>query len=63
MVELTRIYTVEITGIMKGKEKDIVPQDEAKVKIQNDIKEYFGADDVLVTNVQDFIREVKGNGN
>ena len=59
MVELTRIYTVEITGIMKGKEKNIVPQDEAKVRMQKEIKDFLGCDDVVVTSIQDFIREVK----
>lgn len=63
MVEMTRIYTVEITGIMKGKEENIVPQDQAKVTMQNDLKKYLGADDVKVTNIQDFISEVKDNGN
>jgi len=63
MVELTRVVTVEITGIHKGKEENIVPHDQAKVTMQNDLKKYLGADDVKVTNIQDFIREVKGNGN
>ena len=58
MIEVTRVYTIETTGIAKGKEEDIIPPEQAKVKIQNKIKNLLGCDDVLITNVQDFIREV-----
>lgn len=60
MIELTRIYTVEITGIVCIKdEDDILPEEEGIKYISRDIKEAVGADTVVVTNIQDFIMEKK----
>lgn len=62
MDEITRVFTVEITFIEKGNAEDIIPKDDVKALMQKELKKYLNADDVLVTNIQDFIREVKGNG-
>lgn len=58
-VELTRVLTVEVTAIRKlnGKE-DALSKEEAAEAIKNKIKEAFVVDDVLVTNVQDFVRDI-----
>ena len=63
MDEITRVFTVEITFIEKGNAKKLIPKEKVKALMQKDLKEYLDADDVLVTNIQDFIREVKDNGN
>lgn len=63
MDEITRVFTVEITFIEKGNTKKLIPKEKVKALMQKDLKEYLDADDVLVTNIQDFIREVKDNGN
>lgn len=61
MVELTRVFTVEVTCIVKYDDNtsEVISKDRAKDKLANGIKETFMADDVVVTNVQDFIKEVK----
>lgn len=59
-VELTRVLTVEVTAIKKlNGEEDALSKEEAAEAIKNKIKEAFYVDDVLVTNVQDFVRDVK----
>jgi hypothetical protein len=59
MDEITRVFAVEITFIGKGNAEDLIPKEEVKALMQKELKESLKADDVLVTNVQDFIREVK----
>lgn len=52
MAETTRIYTVEVTTITKGA---TVSKEEGAVALKECLKESFGADDVVVTKVQDFV--------
>ena len=56
-MELTRIFTVELTGIAKVTEEDIVPKEEAKAKIEEMISECLCSDNVTVIKIQDFIME------
>ena len=63
MDELTRVFTVQITGIQKGNIEEMVSKEDAGKRMKEMLIDFFGADDVVVTNVQDFIREVKDNGN
>jgi len=52
MAETTRIYTVQVTEIIKGEAE---PKEKAAETLKGCISNIFGADDVLVTNVQDFV--------
>lgn len=52
MAETTRIYTVEVTTITKG---ETASKEEGAAALKECLKESFGADDVVVTNVQDFV--------
>lgn len=52
MSETTRIYTVQVTEIIKGETK---PKEKAAENLKGCISNIFGADDVVVTNVQDFV--------
>ena len=58
-VELTRIINVQITGIdlLDSLEEAMSKEDAAKV-IQGRIKDCLMVDDVLVTDIKDFVREV-----
>jgi hypothetical protein len=54
MSETTRIYTVEVTEIIKGKAE---PKETGAEMLNGCIMNIFGADDVVVTKVQDFVME------
>lgn len=57
MKEITRIATVQITSIIKvDDDKEIQPREEAKKKLEQNLKKMFDADDVVAT-VQDFVRD------
>lgn len=55
MSEITRIITVKITAI--GRKEDFVSEEETKKRALVAIKELFDCDDVVVTDVQDFVME------
>jgi hypothetical protein len=55
MKELTRIITAEITMIRKGEERDFRTKEESKAAWERALKRETRADDIKVTNVQDFI--------
>ena len=60
MKEITRIITVQITDIAKvNSEKDVHSKEEEAKAVAEMIKEELGVDDVVITNVQDFIRDVE----
>ena len=52
MAETTRIYTVEVTEIIKGEAQS---KEEGANSLKSCISNIFGADNVVVTNVQDFV--------
>ena len=58
-VELTRIVNVQITGIdlLDSLEEAMSKEDAAKV-IQSRMKDCLMADDVLVIDIKDFVREI-----
>ena len=59
-VELTRVLTLEITFIeMEENLEPFTSKEKSAEKAKNLIKNYLDADDVLVTNVQDFVRDIK----
>lgn len=60
MAELTRIITVEVTMI--GDADGAVEKQEHAKNVADRIKEAVGADNVNVTNVQDFVMEDKKDG-
>ena len=58
MKELTRIITIQATMIEKFENYDeLLNKKECETKITNAMKEVFGLDDCVVTNVKDFIME------
>ena len=59
MKELTRIITVQFTTIDKFEDYDteILTKDEHAKYVKDDMERLFKVDDVVVTNVQDFIRD------
>ena len=61
--EVTRVITAEITVINTFEDlSNCLTKEEAKEKVVTSIKRSLGADSVVVTNVQDFIRD-KGGAN
>lgn len=60
MKEITRITTVELTEIMKVEDETMI---KSKEQCENDLKEGYSKlgiyDNVNITNVQDFVREVE----
>ena len=63
MKELTRIITIQATTIVKFEDEDeLISKDECKSKIATAMKTVFELDDCAVTNVQDFIMDVKEEG-
>lgn len=56
MSEITKITTIQITEIFKN-QTDLQDKTEYGKELAEDIKNIFGADDVVATNVQDFVRE------
>lgn len=60
MAELTRIITVEVTMI--GDADSAAEKEEHAKAVATRIKEAIGADNVNVTNVQDFVMEDKKDG-
>ena len=67
MKELTQIVTLEITCISQLEDEEceriITEENKRPVKqmVEALIKDYTGADNVLVTNIQNFVREEKEN--
>lgn len=59
MKETTRIMTVEITAIKKSN-MEMISKEEAAEIVKEGIKDTFNADDVVVTNVQDFVLDKDG---
>lgn len=60
MKEITRIVTMEVTQIVQVEdETEVMSREEAKQYIETSMKNYAGYDDVLVTNVQDFVRDLE----
>ena len=65
MKEITRITTVEITevGVMPEEVADYCTDEKAKEsyksRLKDELKKMLGADDVNVTNVQDFIKDLE----
>ena len=58
MKELTRIITIQATMIEKFESEDeLFSKKECETKIVNAMKEVFGLDDCVVTNVKDFIMD------
>lgn len=56
MKELTRIVTVEITSIVNyEKDSEICSKEKAAESVKRELLAYKDIDDVVVTNVQDFI--------
>jgi len=59
MKELTRISTIRITAIDKSEESNFTTKEEVKKAFLEDFKRRWDVDDVVVDNVQDFVREVE----
>ena len=59
-IEVKRIITVEITVIADG-DGYIPATEEAKQEFAEEIKDFLHADDVVVTRVQDFIKDKENN--
>jgi hypothetical protein len=58
MKEVTRIMTIQFTTIGKLEdESQIIPKKEHAERIKEVMHDTFHIDDVLVTKVQDFIRD------
>jgi hypothetical protein len=60
MAEITRIITLEITEVIEPRDTeydDIPTKEEAKKTLRDDLMRTFGFDDVVITNIQDFIRD------
>lgn len=58
MSEITRVFTVKITVVGKGNYNRGMTEDE-KRGLAKDIKKLLDADNVVVTDVQDFVMEDK----
>ena len=58
-IEVKRIITVKVTVIANGEEY-IPATEEAKQEFAEEIKDFIHADDVVVTRVQDFIKDKEG---
>lgn len=58
MDELTRVFTVQITGIQKGNIEEMVSKENAGKRMKELLIDFFDADNVVVTNIQDFVRKV-----
>ena len=59
MKEITRIFTVEITGIKKlESESEMIAKEKAAMFLAEDIEDVFGVDNVRVLKAQDFIRDL-----
>ena len=56
MSEITRITTIQITEIFKN-QTDLQEKTEYGKEFAEDVNNIFGADDVVATNVQDFVME------
>lgn len=58
MSEVTRITTIQITEIFKNQSaSDLQDRTEYGKEFAEDVKNIFGADDVVAINVQDFVRD------
>lgn len=55
MKETTRIYTVQITEIIRG--NYVETKEDAKNQMETVLKMGLNVDDVVVENVQDFVME------
>lgn len=59
MVEMTRIITARITVIGKDIESEFLSEKEVAECFLEDFKKRFIADDVVVTDVQSFVRDIE----
>lgn len=57
MDELIRVVTVEITSIHKGNIEEVKPKEQVAEELTEVLKMELDVDNVLVTNVQDFVIE------
>lgn len=65
MKEVTRITTVQITAIETGEDISCIEEtrERARKFVPDAIKDMFDVDDVVVLNVQDFVRDIaEGEG-
>lgn len=63
MREVEVITTIQITDIHRNAPDDFsVDKKEWAKLIANDVKTTIGADNILVTNVQEFVRDKKHTG-
>ena len=59
MKEITRIATVRITSVTRVEdESEIITKEKSATGLENAIRKALCIDDVVVDNVQDFVREV-----
>lgn len=60
MKEVTRVITAQITGINKVDDNlsQITSKDMATRVFVNGMKAISGADDIVILNIQDFIRDI-----
>lgn len=56
MSEVTRIFTVKITGVFEGELEGHISEEITR-KFASALKKELDADDVVVTDVQDFVLE------
>lgn len=58
MSEITRITTIKITEIFKAQsEADLQDKTEYGKELADDVKNIFGVDNVVATDVQDFVKD------
>lgn len=65
MKEVTRITTIQITAIETGEDISCIEETRkmARKSVPDAIKDMFDVDDVVVLNVQDFVRDIaEGEG-
>lgn len=58
MKEVKRVLTAKIT-IIKNVEEHKIATEEGKRDVAREIRDKFGFDDVVIEEVQDFVREVE----
>ena len=60
-MEVTRVVTLELTTIHKDGQYEAATEEDRR-EFAESIREFFDVDNVVVTNVQDFIQEDNNNG-
>lgn len=60
-MEVTRVVTLEITIVSKDCQYETATEEDRR-EFAESIREFFDVDNVVVTNVQDFIQEDNNNG-